>query len=297
MMDTALLRVSFLTIIMVTVAVPGIQSANILFAPAMGEGSHLYVLSNVANELISRGHNITVLISGMYRDKYTSTNRDRFNYAFFKPNFTLDETRANLRAMTNAGLRGEYMSWMRDLLKTNFMDRKVDECATLLEDTQLMSELRDSKFTLAVVDPGFLCPVAQYLKHHYGVPYVALSPISTLSSAKLLHNRSPYNPSYMPELTSGLSDHLPLFRDRLQNCAYAMLLMSVSMSLSSPFEDIKKQHGISHMSSEYNEAELWLMNTNFAFDFPRPLLPNTITVGGLTTKPSKSLDQVSFDRK
>ena len=41
-----------------------------------------------------------------------------------------------------------------------------------------------------------------------------------------------------------------------------------------------------------SEAELFLINTHFALDFPRPLPPNVIPVGGLTTKPAQPLSEV-----
>jgi len=42
----------------------------------------------------------------------------------------------------------------------------------------------------------------------------------------------------------------------------------------------------------YRGAELWAFNTDFSLEFPQPLLPNTVLVGGLLNKPAKHLDQV-----
>ena len=269
---------------------PGVQPSNILLVPGAGEGSHFYVMSNIAKELTSRGHNVTMLVSEIFRDQYTSD--DNLNFAFFKANHTREDFDSVISGMTNAGLRGEYISWMMDLMKTDYMDREVDECAKLLGDAQLLSAFRDSNFSVSVVDNIFFCPVTLYLKQQYEVPYVALTALNGRNFATKLDNRSPYNPSYMPELTSGLGDHLPSFSDRLFSSAYALFLLSMMKGVTGPYENLKEQYGISHLSSEHSNAELWLVNTHFAFDFPRPLLPNTIAVGGLTTKPSKPLDQV-----
>ena len=299
MMDNAGSLVMTLSLLLIVITSNGIQSSNILLVPASGEGSHSFIMSSIAKELVSRGHNITMLMSGMYRDKHAASNNDqerRFNFVFFKANFTLSDMHEIIAGITDAALHGEYLTYMIKLLGTSdFMLRHVDECAKLLGDRQLMAAFRDSNVSLAVVDSSFLCPIGQYLKQDQGVPYVALSALSTRQSAVLLFNRSPYNPSYMPEFTSGSSDRLQSFSDRLYNSIFATFLSGLTLSFANPFEDIKKQHGISHMSSEHTDAELWLVNTHFAFDFPRPLLPNTIAVGGLTTKPSKPLKQVSHN--
>lgn len=40
-------------------------------------------------------------------------------------------------------------------------------------------------------------------------------------------------------------------------------------------------------------AELWAFNTDFSLEFPQPLLPYTVLVGGLLNHPANPLEQVS----
>lgn len=40
-------------------------------------------------------------------------------------------------------------------------------------------------------------------------------------------------------------------------------------------------------------AELWAFNTDFSLEFPQPLMPYTVLVGGLLNKPAKPPEQVS----
>lgn len=37
------------------------------------------------------------------------------------------------------------------------------------------------------------------------------------------------------------------------------------------------------------KAELWIINSDFALDFARPLLPNTVYIGGLINTSNKTL--------
>lgn len=39
-------------------------------------------------------------------------------------------------------------------------------------------------------------------------------------------------------------------------------------------------------------AELWAFNTDFSLEFPQPLLPFTVLVGGLLNHPAKPPEQV-----
>ncbi|XP_072034360.1 UDP-glucuronosyltransferase 2B14-like isoform X2 [Amphiura filiformis] len=90
----------------------------------------------------------------------------------------------------------------------------------------------------------------------------------------------------MPEVTSGF-DHVMPFSERLINFA-ACLFYVVVYNMVDPSKELRVQHELdSSISCE--DAELMLINTNFVLDFPRPLLPNTKTVGGLTSGPVRPL--------
>ena len=268
----------------------GVHSSNILMLPAVGEGSHFSVMKHIADELISRGHNITMLVSDIYQERYASENN--LNVAFFKSTFTQEDFSDFASGMTNAGLGGYYYSWLIEQVSSNYMNSEVSTCEMLLGDKRLMSTLRNSNLDLGIVDMLAPCPVMQYLKEHQGLPFVALAASPTRPSSVLLDTRSTVNPSYIPELTSGLSDRMSFF-DRLYSSIFTTVFFHVTSACWYRMENIKRKQGIGHTSSKFADAELWFENTHFALDFPRPLLPNTIPVGGLTTKPSMPLTNVS----
>lgn len=53
--------------------------------------------------------------------------------------------------------------------------------------------------------------------------------------------------------------------------------------LESPPDGLKDLH---------EGAELWAFNTDFSLEFPQPLLPFTVLVGGLLNQPAKPPEQV-----
>ena len=40
------------------------------------------------------------------------------------------------------------------------------------------------------------------------------------------------------------------------------------------------------------ESELWLINNDWSLEYARPVMPNTIFMGGILAKPATSLPQV-----
>ncbi len=194
--------------------------------------------------------------------------------------------------MTRAGLRGEMMSWFLDLLtKTDFIDNLCTECDIILSDNELFADLKTDNYDLTLLDTSVSCPITPPL----GIPYVVMHPmlVTPFSGSvwRFITNRVPFSPSYMPEHMTEY-DHIMTFRQRIVNMAYYVLYFVIGL-----FPNISNlgttTYNISNIHDDFATAELWLINTHFALDFPRPLLPNTIPVGGLTTKPANLLSRVS----
>ena len=262
--------------------------SNVLIAPLDGEGSHYRSVKLIAQELIKRGHNITFLIDDRFEDVVKENGDfDRFHYEIFKSNFTLSEYHDFLTSLTQAGLKGEFLKWIMEVLSTDFTERQVSDCDNLLGNTVMMERLRT--FDLAIVDMTLQCPVMQYLT----IPFVVFSPGALISCGISLANRMPFNPSYMPEFATAL-DHKMTLGEKLKNTMYALFFGFVVAAFANPYDEVKHRYGLGNKSMLYTDAEMWLVNTDFALDFPRPLLPNTVTIGGLTTRPGKVLTAVSI---
>ena len=87
------------------------------------------------------------------------------------------------------------------------------------------------------------------------------------------------------------------FMDRVKNTLTVSINTVMNRRMLVRYDDLKIKYNIKPEVSTYKtlgEAELWFINTDFALDFPRPVLPHVVPVGGLTTKPSKQLPQVKY---
>ena len=185
--------------------------------PMVGEGSHYNVLISIAGKLQARGHSITMLVADFFKEPLSKSKNpveQAIHFEFFKTRTTHAEHAETYTNMTNAGLKGRFTEWLMEVSSSEFVKNLVLECHDMIGNQQLMSRLQNSNFDLSVVDNGHNCPLVQYVRKKLNIPFVALSPIGTLSSSNLLANRVPFNPSYMPEFTTGL-DHVMTFSEHI----------------------------------------------------------------------------------
>ena len=273
------------------VTVTGVIGGNILIRPVLGSGSHYLLAKIIATELVNRGHNITMVVQDRYKQNHEVSGDDkRFNFEFHRSNFTQVEFVDVLQNVTDAGLRGNYMEFMMELMATtDYMKKMVSECDNLIGDDELITRLRNSNFDVALMDGSDQCPLVQFL----GGPYVVLLPTLTTVSPIWFENRMPFNPSYMPELTSELDDRMS-FVERLKNTGNMIFFAFFMRLFSGPYEVLRTRYDrLADASFYFADAELWLINTHFVLDYPRPMLPNTFTVGGLSAAEARPLNQVS----
>ena len=274
---------------------PCIFASNIFIQPGRSDGSHYSVMLNIAEELLTRGHNVTMLVSDFHEDKISATKNPvekKIHFTYFKTIITEAEHKEWVSGLTNAALKGEYMKWLMEVSKSDAETRLVLECRNNLDNKQLMSKLLNSNFAALVVDNNQNCPIVQYLRNKSGIPMISLSAVTSIPSVNLFGIRSPFNPSYMPELSSAL-DHAMSFHERLKNVATSIMSCAVLTLLTNPYYQVRVDFGIPETTPYYDDADMLLINTHFALDFAKPLLPNMGTVGGLTAGPAKPLIPVS----
>lgn len=281
--------------LLVCVILPVISASAILMLPLAGEGSHYYVMDSIAKELLARGHQVTMLLNGNYKDSVQHQGpkhpQPLVHFEFFKQNFTQSEIYDFNRNMTNAGLEGRFMEFMMEisLESSLLMDKQMQECRNIFDDKDLITKLQNSNFDLALVDNNIECPVPQYLHKQFGVPYAVVVPTITVPVPQYIGNRFPLNPSYMPPLFSGLNDD-PSFSNRMFILMYTIINGVLFSSMSSPFAELSSDYGMPDVSLTFSDAEMWMINTHSVFDYPMPFLPNQVAVGGLTTKSPTPLD-------
>lgn len=133
--------------------------------------------------------------------------------------------------------------------------------------------LKDLKPDIIVGDSHFTC--SGLVKDFFNVKLVLVCP-SGLTHAMLPVFKSPSPLSYAPQPFSGLDDRMS-FTDRLTNLAGFLLANVIGRVFMFPAMDkVKQQYDIKpevSTAEAFGKAELVLVQTHFALDFPRPLTP------------------------
>ncbi|XP_012662507.1 UDP-glucuronosyltransferase 3A2 [Otolemur garnettii] len=162
------------------------------------------------------------------------------------------------------------------------------QCSHLLSRRDIMDSLENENFELVIIESFDYCPflITEKLRK----PFVSI----LTTSFAILDFGLPSPLSYVPVYSSLLTDHMD-FWGRVRNFVTFFTFSRRQWQVQSMFDNTIKEHFpegsrpvLSHLLLK---AELWFVNSDFAFDFARPLLPNTVYVGGLMAKPTKPVPQ------
>ncbi|KAK0133818.1 UDP-glucuronosyltransferase 3A1 [Merluccius polli] len=173
-----------------------------------------------------------------------------------------------------------------------FMDHLSYQCAQLLDDEDMLDFLESQRYDIAVIDAFNPCSFILAHKLGTGVRHVAFCP-GGLNGPLSLSLPSPV--SYVPRFGTMLS-HQMHFWERVTNLFYSLTAPLLQEMVWTTFKEVAERHLDSGsppggLEDLYQKAELWAFNTDFSLEFPQPLLPNAVLVGGLLNKPAKPLDQ------
>ncbi|XP_062925310.1 UDP-glucuronosyltransferase 2A1-like [Mobula hypostoma] len=266
---------------------------NILIWSA--EGSHWINAKSIINELIARGHNVTVVVnSAAHFVNYTEPSPVQFEV--FEVPFTIVDNDAIFNDVVEFWINekpflshwGAYRKFSK--IMENAMKIMREICDGVLKNDKLLERLRESAFKVLFSDPVFYC--GDLLAVKLGIPFIFSLRYSPGFVAERLCGQLPVPPSYVPTSLSEFSDKMS-FPERVQNVFYTFMYQWI-------VEEIW-----SHWNSYYSEvlgepttlcetmgkADIWLIRTYWDFEFPRPLLPNFVFVGGLHCRPANPLPQ------
>ncbi|XP_077998198.1 2-hydroxyacylsphingosine 1-beta-galactosyltransferase-like [Glandiceps talaboti] len=168
----------------------------------------------------------------------------------------------------------------------------IPDCDLMFSDETAMTHLKSSDFDIIVASE--VTPCGALLAHYLDRPYVLYSTNRVIPEWDAYMYTIPNNLAYTPCVGTGLTDKMS-FLDRVYNSAYyVMKYVSINKILNG-YADIQQKYNITpHLSIRdmFTDAELFLFCVDLALDFPRPLLPNVIYLGGgYLVRPVRALDK------
>ncbi|KAM9006485.1 UDP-glucuronosyltransferase 1A3-like [Sarcophilus harrisii] len=267
-----------------------VQGGKLLVFPV--DGSHWLSMREVVQELSLRGHESTVVapeLSLHIREGRHYTLKT-FPVMFSKDLFK-DLMHTNIhKVFEPEPFLKRFFNSISLMKNASYMH--LGFCRDLIYNKELMKSLEETHYDAVLTDPVIPCGaiLAQYLSlptvyFLRGVP-CGLDTEST---------QCPDPSSYIPRMATENTDRMT-FLQRVKNILYALPQNVVCHMLYSPFVSLASellQRSLS-IVDVLSHGSVWLMRTDFVMDYPKPVMPNMIFIGGINCAKNKQLSQVGI---
>lgn len=269
----------------------GCSGSRILVVPV--DGSHWINMEVLLRELHARGHNITVLRSA--KSWYIPSN----STIFTSINVPMLEDEADMNYYNKMLLDVMECRRLPTFVRT-FCQRHLitsmlttgheilaRAAATMIDDPVFIKKLQDEKFDLMLTDPALTLGVllGSYLK----LPMVFN--VRWINNGEGHFTIAPSPVSYVPVPGSELHDQMD-FLQRIRNMLHYLLsVVEQHLIINPAYADLLQRHfppGTDLLSLQLS-GDIWLVRTNFVFEFPRPTMPNLVYIGGFQCRQAQPL--------
>ncbi|XP_005484706.1 UDP-glucuronosyltransferase 2C1 isoform X2 [Zonotrichia albicollis] len=259
------------------------------------DASHWINVKVLLQELVLRGHEVTVLVpSCNLLINYQDTSSP-FTFEVLQVPFSQETLDASMEDFLNFWMNEafnlfpwEIMWKMKEQLEV-FTNMSKQTCDTLVMNSQLIAKLQQAKFDVLIADP--LSVGGELVAEMLEIPFVYSFRFSEGNVVERLCGGLPSPPSYVPASTMGLTHHMS-FVERLQNFLFYIFTDLFFLKFWRDEWDGYYSNVLGRpttLCETMGKAEIWLIRTYWDFEFPRPFLPNFEFVGGLHCQPAKPL--------
>ncbi|NXR15223.1 UD11 glucuronosyltransferase, partial [Semnornis frantzii] len=243
------------------------------------DGSHWLSMREVLDRLSQKGHEVVVVAPEINLHIKPSKN---LTMKMYPVPFTQEEMKLNFQAFLEVPF--EEGSFLERFIKVyEGMKRlsvmSIAACRHLLYNKELVRYLEESKFDALFTDP--VVPCGQILAEHLSVPSVFFLR-GVPCGFDLKATQCPNPPSYIPRLFTYLTDHMN-FLHRVKNLLFELPNYFFCDFAFQPFAELASEflHRDVSVLELLSQASIWLMRLDFVLDYPRPLMPNMIFIGGV----------------
>ncbi|NWJ03961.1 UD16 glucuronosyltransferase, partial [Crypturellus undulatus] len=265
------------------------ESGKILVIPQ--DGSHWLSMRLLVEKLQQKGHEAVVLVPST---SLFMKPKEHQNYTLkvYPIPFVDEHLALTLNSFINVHFVKQSVLNMFLTMYQSVLDISkfyFAHCESLLHNEGLMQELKESKFDVVLTDPILLCGpvIAEYLS----IPSVYYLR-GFLCGMDFEATQCPHPPSYVPRLFLNNSDHMT-FSQRVKNLLVTVLELFYCQPIFSPIEELASEILQKKVTAKelLRHGSVWLMRYDFVFEFPRPVMPNMVFVGGINCEKKKKLSQ------
>ncbi|XP_066542515.1 UDP glucuronosyltransferase 1 family a, b isoform X2 [Hoplias malabaricus] len=263
-----------------------VRGGKIVVMPV--DGSHWLSMRLLVEELSRKGHEMVVLVP---EANHLIGNAGKYTTRTFKVPYTKADLDANIDKFKQGTLETPQLSNifknMENLM--GFTEMQVKGCKSLLYDKPLMKSLKEEGFDLVLTDP-FL-PCGPIIADVFSIPTVYFlrgMPCGLDMTAA----QCPTPPSYVPRLFTGNTDVMT-FPQRVKNMLMIGFESVLCWYIYASFDQLthtylKKDITFTQL---LGDGAIWLVRYDFTFEYPRPMMPNMVTIGGINCGENKPLPE------
>ncbi|KAJ6647865.1 UDP-glycosyltransferase UGT5 [Pseudolycoriella hygida] len=277
---------NFKIILITLLSVELANGAKILAVFPSDVKSHFVLGKVVLTELANRGHEITFFSQFSLREKHKNISEIRL---------------AGVKeSLAEKGLEEEnHLTARNERSKINSLTHLINRATALVDYTLDYPVLQDTlqkkdEYDLLIIDM-YLTDALLGLAYYLDIPSVVLCSSGTNKWANEMVG-NPHNPSYNPNQFLGFTDKMSI-KQRLINSLVSafekitynyMYLPAQEMVYRRVFKAYLPDKNLPPLINIIHNVSLVLVNTHPIFQYPRPIVPNMVQVGGLHINSDKS---------
>nr|XP_028558409.1 UDP-glucuronosyltransferase 2A2-like isoform X1 [Podarcis muralis] len=277
------------------VLVGNIFCGNVLIWPE--DGSHWLYIKVVIQELLHRGHNVSILTPSTTFLIKPSDDIAAARFEVFPVPYGKSAMDSYMQELIMLGLNNKpttltfhsfYQAARKCVRSINEIHRQ--RCEAVLGNPELMARLKKSNYDVLVAD--LILPCGDLIALKLNIPFLFTVRVTPASTLERHCGKMPAPPSYVPAIMSGLTDRMS-FGERVKNIISYLVQDYIYQSWWGEWDSYYSQVlGRPTTRCEViGKAEIWLVRTYWDFEFPLPSLPNFEFVGGLHCQPAKPLPE------
>ncbi|KAM4836413.1 UDP-glucuronosyltransferase 1A5-like isoform 1-T1 [Thomomys bottae] len=266
---------------------PWAEGGKVLVFPM--EGSHWLSMRDVVKELHNRGHHALVVAPDMnihIREEDFFTTKT-YHFPLAKEEYDRKMHDYSEMVFKNEHYLKTFLNYTTQLKTLTKLYMK--SCENLIHDVTLMSHLKSSSFDVLLTDPIYPCGAV--LAKYLNIPTVFFLR-SLFCDMDSEATQCPNPSSYIPRFLTRHSDHMT-FLQRVKNFLYPFPMMYICDFSFSPYARLASellQREVS-LVDVFSHASVWLFRGDFVLDYPRPIMPNMVFIGGINCVVRKPLSQ------
>ncbi|XP_040822619.1 UDP-glucuronosyltransferase 2B31-like isoform X2 [Ochotona curzoniae] len=256
--------------------------------------SHWINMKTILDELVQRGHEVTVLKSSV-SVLLDQNNSSAIKFETFSSSMSKDEyekyfTEDLMNYVLEIGTCSfwKYYSTLQEL---SWVDSDFFQsiCRDAVLNKKLVTKLKESRFDVIFADA--LCPCGELLAEILKVPFLYTHRLFPGYTYEKYSGGLLLPPSYVPNTMSELTDKMT-FMERVKNMLYVLYFDFWFQTFNEKKWDQFYSEVLgkpTKLTELMGKAEMWLIRTYWDLEFPHPLLPNVHFIGGLHCRPAKAL--------